>query len=57
MIMLPLLQASTPNTVSYMLLGYAIIGGIGLVYVVSLVIRQRNLQRDVEVVKRLIEDE
>jgi hypothetical protein len=37
-----------PNTVLYLVAGYVIIGGIGLIYIVSLVVRQRNLKRDVE---------
>ena len=55
--MLPLLQASTPNTIPYMILGYALIGGVGLIYVVSLLLRQRNLKRDLEVLASLKGDE
>lgn len=50
-------QSSTPNTVSYLILGYVIIGAIGLGYVISLVIRQRNLKRDLEMLRRLQEEE
>ena len=53
-----LFQTTTPDTVGYMILGYAIIGGVGLLYVVSLVLRQRNLKRDIEVIAVLgMEDE
>ena len=51
------IQSSTPNTVSYLILGYVIIGAIGLGYVISLVIRQRNLKRDLEMLRRLQEEE
>ncbi len=51
---LPLLfQTPTPNTVSYLIVGYVIIGGIGLLYVLSLLLRQRALRRDLEVIERL----
>lgn len=55
--MYSLLIQSTPNTVGYMVLGYVIIGGIGLLYVASLLFRQRGLQRDIEVIERLYDDE
>ena len=55
--MLLLLQASTPNTVPYMILGYSLIGGVGLIYVASLLLRQRNLLRDLEVLATLKADE
>ncbi len=47
---------STPDTVSYLILGYGIIGAIGLIYVISLIVRQRNLQRDLEVIEQLREE-
>ncbi len=52
---MPLLfiQEGPPNTISYLILGYAIMGAIGLGYVISLVLRQRGLQRDLDVVERL----
>lgn len=48
---------STPDTVSYLILGYAIIGAIGLGYVLSLVFRQRGLKRDLDVIERLQRDD
>ncbi len=48
-----LLQSGPPDTTSYLILGYAIIGGIGLVYVASLLLRQRNLMRDLDLIERL----
>jgi hypothetical protein len=50
-------QNPTPNTVSYLIIGYVIIGVVGLGYVITLVIRQNNLRRDVEMLERLQEDE
>jgi hypothetical protein len=43
----------TPNTVNYLILGYVIISGVGLGYVLSMWLRQRNLKRDLEVIERL----
>jgi hypothetical protein len=52
-----LVQSPTPNTVSYLIIGYVIIGAVGLGYVVTLLIRQSNLRRDLEALKRLQEEE
>jgi hypothetical protein len=47
------LQDATPDTINYMILGYAVIlGAIGL-YVLSLWIRFRNGRRDLEALKEL----
>ena len=43
----------TPDTVNYLILGYVIICGVGLGYVLSMWLRQRNLKRDLEVIERL----
>ncbi|MBK7893627.1 MAG: hypothetical protein WAS33_28430 [Candidatus Promineifilaceae bacterium] len=53
------LQSSVnPNTFNnYMLLGYMVMGVIGLVYIVSLAVRQRNLRQDLQLMERLLEDE
>ena len=48
-----LLLASPPDTTSYLILGYVIIGGVGLLYVITLIVRQRNLKRDLDVIERL----
>jgi hypothetical protein len=56
--MLPLLfQTPTPDTTSYLIIGYVIIGAIGLGYVISLVMRQRSLKRDLDVIDVLRQDE
>jgi hypothetical protein len=54
--LLPLLQ-DTPNTVNYMLAGYAVLLGVPALYVVSWFIRRRNLRRDLETIERLAADE
>lgn len=52
-----LLQKPTPDTISYLIIGYVIIGGIGLAYVISLLWRQRGLSKDIEVLKMLQQDD
>jgi hypothetical protein len=46
-----------PDTIGYLIVGYAIIGGIGLLYVLSLLLRQRSLKRDLDVIERLYLDD
>ena len=46
--MFSLALQSPPNTVPSMIAGYVVIGGVGLIYIISLLVRQRNLKRDVE---------
>lgn len=50
---LPLLQEPTPDTTNYLILGYVIMGAVGLAYVISLVVRQRNLKHDLQVIEQL----
>lgn len=55
-----LLQASIddPNKFnSFLVLGYFVMWLIGLVYVVSLASRQRNLQRDIQLMQQILQDE
>jgi hypothetical protein len=47
--MLPLLQ-DTPDTVNYLLAGYAILIGLLVLYVASWAVRRRNLQKDLELI-------
>ncbi len=50
----PLLAADpTPDTSGYMVAGYIVIFGIMLVYLVSLLVRNRNLRRDLETLEEL----
>ncbi|HEX9030066.1 MAG TPA: hypothetical protein VF823_12885 [Anaerolineales bacterium] len=51
-----LLQQSGPaNTLVYMIAGYAVIFGVLLIYLVSLFVRRRNLEQDLEVLQELEE--
>jgi len=47
------LQEGPANTTSYMIAGYAIIFGVMLLYLISLLVRQRNLQKDLEVLEEI----
>ncbi len=42
---------------SYLILGYGVMGLIGLVYIVSLAIRQRNLKQDIQLMERLLQED
>jgi CcmD family protein len=46
-----ILQQTPAETTRYMIAGYAVIFTIMLLYVLSLVIRRRNLERDLETLK------
>ena len=48
---------TTPDTTSYMTLGYAFFFVVMGIYVASLYIRNNNLKRDLEMLKALEEDE
>jgi hypothetical protein len=52
-----MLQNQTPDTVSYLVLGYVVIGGVGLGYVVTLIVRWQRLKRELRIVKSLLEEE
>ena len=41
------------DTLNYMIAGYAVIFGVMLVYLVSLVVRWRNLRQDEEMIEQL----
>ena len=41
----------------YLLLGYSIMGLIALIYIGSLFFRQRNLRRDMELMKRILQED
>jgi hypothetical protein len=41
-----LLQEGPANTTNYMIIGYVVIFGAILLYLISLAIRQRNLRQD-----------
>lgn len=48
-----LLQEGPANTTSYMIAGYTIIFGVMLIYLISLFVRQRNLNKDLEVLEEI----
>ncbi len=52
--MLSLAQAPAETT-AYMIAGYAVIFGLMLIYVVSLIVRRRNLKQDAELLAELQE--
>jgi hypothetical protein len=41
-------QEAPPDTSGYMIAGYAVFFVISAIYLLSLILRQRNLQRDLE---------
>ena len=51
-----LVQEGTPDTFSGLILGYVIIGVVGLGYVLTLLLRQRNLERELDTLDKLQED-
>jgi len=53
---LPFLQ-ETANTTDYMVLGYAFLLGLPVLYMLSWVMRRRNLQRDLEMIETLAAEE
>ena len=48
-----LFQEATPNTDGYMIAGYIVIFGVMLIYLFSLVIRQRSLKKDLDLLEDL----
>ncbi len=48
-----LLQEGPANTTSYMIAGYAVIFGVMLIYLISLLVRQRNLEKDLKVLEEI----
>ena len=47
----------TPNTLNYMIAGYVVLFGLPLLYVVSWLIRQRNLEKDIDVIQSIADDQ
>ena len=41
----------------YLLMGYSAMWLIGLIYVITLVNRQRNLQQDIKLMRQLLEED
>ncbi len=53
MLLSVILQEGPADTTSYMIAGYAIIFGVMLIYLISLLVRQRNLQKDLDVLEEI----
>ena len=52
------LQGVDPNQFNdFLILGYVVMWIIGLAYVISLLSRQRNVQKDVELMERLLQED
>jgi hypothetical protein len=51
-----MLLDETPNTIGYMIAGYAVLFGLPFLYVVSWLVRQRNLEKDIELIQTLTEE-
>ncbi len=51
-------SVSDPNQFNnYMLLGYAAMWFIGIVYIASLAVRQRNIRRDLDLMEQILEED
>ena len=50
------LQESTPDTSGYLIAGYTVAFTIMAIYVASLIVRRRNLQRDLQALTELQSD-
>jgi hypothetical protein len=46
-------QEITPDTSGYMIAGYAVFFIVSAIYIASLVVRHRNLQRDLETLEEM----
>ncbi len=46
-------QETTPDTSGYMIAGYAVFFIVSVIYLLSLFIRNRSLQRDLEILEEL----
>lgn len=55
MLMSLIFQEVPAQTTNYMIMGYAVIFGLMLIYVISLYLRQRNLKQDLELMEELKE--
>ena len=48
-----LLSQAPAETSNFMIAGYVVIFGVMLLYVISLIVRRRNLEQDVQVLETL----
>jgi len=47
----------TPDTTNFMIFGYAVIFGVMFSYILSLYLRRRNLEMDMELLQDIDEDD
>lgn len=52
-----LFQEAPAQTTAYMVAGYTVIFGVMLVYLLSLLVRRNNLQRDLETLQEIEKDQ
>jgi len=50
-------QVDPSQTAAFLVLGYVAMSIIGLVYVLTLVNRQRNLKQDIHLLRQLLEED
>ena len=55
-ILFPLMQVDPHTTSWYLILGYGVMWLVGFIYVMWLWVEQRNMQRDIELMKRILSD-
>ncbi|MCB0032714.1 MAG: hypothetical protein KDE51_01745 [Anaerolineales bacterium] len=51
------LQIDPNATMGYLILGYAVMWVIALLYILNLALKQRNLRQDIALMKRLLEED
>jgi hypothetical protein len=51
------LQEAPANTTTYMIAGYTVIFGVMLIYLISLYLRRRNLEQDLDVLDEIQKSE
>jgi hypothetical protein len=51
-----MLLDETPNTVAYLIAGYAVLLGFPILYVASWFVRRRGLEKDIELIQTLSEE-
>ena len=52
-----LIHQAPAETTNYMIAGYLVIFGIMLIYIMSLIIRSRNLQRDLDTLSQMEQED
>ncbi|MBE0410734.1 MAG: hypothetical protein IBX69_13490 [Anaerolineales bacterium] len=50
-------QPPPPDNSPYLIAGYAVIFGIMIIYVISLILRQRSMRRDLELLDEIQDQE